>query len=227
MIIYKITNVINGKVYIGQTINSLEKRWKRHTWKSSLKRESMAISMAILKYGKENFIIEEIYKAISIHDLNDKEAFYIEEYNSISPNGYNLLSGGNNSYMSEETKTKISKSHKKRWESGFRISEETRNKLSESHKGWVPSEETRQKWRNAFSGKPPSDNTIKASIETHQKTYTLLSPDGNLVTFTNMSKFCKENGLSDSKLCLVASGKRNNHRGWKRPLDIDDSSDKI
>jgi len=212
MIIYKITNSINSKVYIGQTIETLEKRWRRHTWNSTIKRNAMAITNAIIKYGKENFIIEQIDTAISIEELNEKEVLYIKEYNSISPNGYNLKDGGNNRKLSEETKLKISISNK-----GKKVSDETRKKLSESHKGWIPSEETRQKWRDAFSGKRPSDNTIQGAIEYNQKTFTLLSPDGDLVTFTNMKKFCNDNDLSNSKLCLVASGKRKTHKGWTLP----------
>lgn len=80
------------------------------------------------------------------------------------------------------------------------------------------SEETREKLSNIFKGKKPSQNAIKASIEYNQKTYTLLSPDGTLITFTNMKEFCKENNLSNSKLCLVASGKRRTHKGWTLPI---------
>lgn len=214
MIIYKISNLINNKIYIGQTIESIEKRWKRHTWKSTQNRNAMIITDAIVKYGKENFIIEEIDTADSIEELNYKEEYYIKYYNCISPNGYNIKYGGNNKRLSEETKLKISISNK-----GKKISEETRKRLSDSHKGWVPSEETRQKWRDAFSRKRPSDNTINGAIEANQKTYTLLNPDGELVTFTNMKKFCIDNNLSNSKLCLVAKGIRNSHKGWTKPKE--------
>jgi group I intron endonuclease len=213
MIIYKITNLINNKVYIGQTTESLQKRWKRHT--SEYHEKNMYISRTISKYGEKNFIIEKICECYSLQELNEKEIFYINEYDSLSPNGYNLVVGGNNSKMSDETKLKISNSHKKRYLDGKVISEETRKKLSESHKGWIPSEETRQKWRDAFSGKKPSEKTRIGAISHHQKTYTFESPDGEIITFTNMKDFCKKNNLCNSKLCLVASGKRNHHKGWK------------
>lgn len=89
MIVYKITNKINGKVYIGQTIRSLEVRLKQH-----LSRGESLVSKAIKKYGLENFIIEQIDKANSIEDLNEKEIYWIDYYNSISPNGYNISKGG-------------------------------------------------------------------------------------------------------------------------------------
>lgn len=211
MIIYKITNNINNKIYIGQTIESLKKRWNRHNWECTIKRNKMTITSAIIKYGKENFTIEIIDSANNINELNEKEIFYINKYKSLSPNGYNLAKGGNNRIHSEETKNKISISNK-----GKIISEETRKKLSDSHKGWIPSEETREKWRKAFSGKPPSENTIKGAIEHNQKTYTMVSPDGELITFTNMKLFCTENSLSNSKLCLVAKGKIKSHKGWTK-----------
>lgn len=216
MLIYKITNTLNGKVYIGQTTESLQKRWSRHT--SRYHKKNMYISRAINKYGKENFTIEIIHVCNSIDELNEREIFYINEYNSLSPNGYNLVVGGNNSKMSEDVKLKISNSHKKMWSNGRQISDETRKKLSESHKGWIPSEETRDKWRKAFSGKKPSEKTRIGAILHNQKTFTLKSPDGDIITFTNMKKFCEENGLSNSKLCLVASGKRSSHKGWTLPI---------
>jgi group I intron endonuclease len=79
MIIYKITNNINNKVYIGQTIESIKKRWQRHTWRCTIERNKMAITNAIIKYGKENFIIEQIDIANSIEELNEKFNIYLNE----------------------------------------------------------------------------------------------------------------------------------------------------
>lgn len=82
--IYKIENLINHKIYIGQSVH-IEKRFLEHCKKSS----SSLISTAISKYGKDNFsftIIEEC----TIEELNDKEEYYIKKYNSITPYGYNI-----------------------------------------------------------------------------------------------------------------------------------------
>lgn len=93
-IIYIITNKLNNKVYIGQTIQNLKDRWYRHCQKSSLSiaESNMAIKKAIFKYGKDNFTIEVLDKC-DIKLLNTKEKFYIEKYNSYKE-GYNSTIGG-------------------------------------------------------------------------------------------------------------------------------------
>lgn len=83
--IYKITNLINGKNYIGQSIH-IEQRWLEHCRNST----KSLISQAIKKYGKENFSFQ-ILEECNQNDLNKKESFYIQQYNSISPNGYNIV----------------------------------------------------------------------------------------------------------------------------------------
>lgn len=92
-IIYIITNSINEKVYIGQTIQSLQSRWQGHCRKACSKQETnMQIKRAIYKYGKENFIIEELERC-NLEDLNDREIYYISLYNSYE-SGYNTTKGG-------------------------------------------------------------------------------------------------------------------------------------
>lgn len=115
MLIYKITNKINGKVYIGQTIQCLKKRWSQH--KSDSKKSNMTIHKAMRKYGIENFTIEEIGGANNITELNYQEWLLIHKYNSLDRNiGYNNRFGGLNSKLTDKTKQKISKIAKKRKE---------------------------------------------------------------------------------------------------------------
>lgn len=93
--IYKITNKVNGKIYIGQSIN-IEKRIHEHFWKASCEKDvsfNSILHIAIRKYGKEQFITE-VLEECSVEELDDKEKYYIHYYNSITPNGYNILSGG-------------------------------------------------------------------------------------------------------------------------------------
>ena len=93
MIIYIATNKINGKSYIGQTINSLKQRKKRHLWDASNKRTIIYFHKALRKYGFNNFNWKIICKCNDIKSLNKLEAYYIKLYNTFK-NGYNLTIGG-------------------------------------------------------------------------------------------------------------------------------------
>lgn len=88
-IIYKITNQINGKVYIGETIRPLNRRWYKHLCKA-INGSKEHLYCAMREYGVENFVIEEIDKCPN--DVRFAvETSYIIKYNSLEPNGYNWL----------------------------------------------------------------------------------------------------------------------------------------
>lgn len=91
--IYKITNKLNGKVYIGQS-NDIERRLKEHKQKRFI-----PIDMWINMIGVENFDFEVI-ESCSSDELDEKEKLYIEKYNSIKE-GYNFAKGGNNNSKGE------------------------------------------------------------------------------------------------------------------------------
>lgn len=91
--IYKITNKINGKVYIGQTIHSIEYRFSKHCLKN--KNGCVALHNAITKYGKENFKVE-LVEEVPIEKLDEREIYWISYYKSTNRKfGYNILLGGN------------------------------------------------------------------------------------------------------------------------------------
>ena len=87
--IYKITNKINNKVYIGQS-KLIEKRWKEHL--ADYERKDTKLYFAFRKYGIENFLFE-IIEECSIEELNEREIFWIKQYNSYNE-GYNMDLGG-------------------------------------------------------------------------------------------------------------------------------------
>lgn len=94
--IYIITNDINNKVYIGQTIQKLSKRFSGHCCYSKSDRSSnMYIKRAIHKYGKDKFHISLI-EEVSVEKLNEREKYWITYYDSYN-NGYNLTLGGQDS----------------------------------------------------------------------------------------------------------------------------------
>lgn len=89
--IYIIKNDINNKVYIGQAKNAKE-RFQGHCKPSSAHNDNDLVAKAIQKYGKEHFYYEILES--QIEDYNEKEKYYIQYYNSLRPNGYNILTGG-------------------------------------------------------------------------------------------------------------------------------------
>lgn len=112
--IYLITSP-SGRQYVGQCVQYLcngkkwgfESRFKQHIRDASGKGKDYCrlLNHAIRKYGFENMKLE-LLKICEITDLDNQEAECIEEYNTLSPNGYNLIIGGSNSRQSEETKEK-------------------------------------------------------------------------------------------------------------------------
>ena len=88
MIIYKITNKTTGKIYIGQTINSLEQRWNRHCNDALNNILNTHFARAIRLYGKDDFIQQVIDTANSQEELTAKERYWINYYNSVKE-GYN------------------------------------------------------------------------------------------------------------------------------------------
>lgn len=88
--IYKITNMINNKIYIGQSINP-EHRFIAHCSRAKNDSDNSPIHTAIKKYGKDNFILTIIEWT---EDYNNREKYWIKKLNSKSPYGYNIAEGG-------------------------------------------------------------------------------------------------------------------------------------
>lgn len=93
--IYKITNLINSKIYIGQTIHP-EKRWWEHCQRARTQYDNYPIHLAISKYGEENFSFEILEWT---EDYDNRENILIKEFNSLVPNGYNLVEVGHSPIM--------------------------------------------------------------------------------------------------------------------------------
>ena len=162
--IYKITNIVNGKVYVGQTVRPLDMRWKEHL--SHIKFYDFPLYRAIKKHGVKNFVVEGIDRAENREDLDAKERHWISVLQTMCPRGYNAISGppGKATKTSEETKTRLSDGLRERWKTAeYRQkmkesttgvkrgprSEEWINKLSEAHRGKKLTEEHKEKIRLA------------------------------------------------------------------------------
>ena len=122
MWVYKITNIQNQKVYIGQTIRPIEQRFKRHINDALNNILDTHLARAIRKYGKDSFTIHIIDSATSQDELNQKEQYWIRYYDSVNT-GYNETDaiskcGGNTCQSKTEEEMKV-----------------IRQKLSDSKKG--------------------------------------------------------------------------------------------
>lgn len=113
-VIYKITNLINGKVYIGQSRQKPGRRWTEHKRNAKRKKEhsddNMIITSALKKYGIENFFHEIIHYVTKDEEITLVEEYYIKKYDSLVPNGYNItvLDQGKK-VLSKEDREKITK----------------------------------------------------------------------------------------------------------------------
>ena len=132
--IYKITNTINGKAYIGISKHQPEKsRIRKHLSGKG----NILIAQAVQKYGRDAFTYEILEKDIFNEFMSQLEQDYIKHFNTMAPNGYNLTTGGNYNYeLSDSTRRKISKAAtgRKSPTKGKKLSPETRRKISEAQK---------------------------------------------------------------------------------------------
>ena len=137
MLIYKVTNQINQKSYVGKTELSFSQRKSNHL--SDTRRGcEFAFHRALRKYGEENFVWEIVEDSIEDKTLlADKERHYISLYKSFGPKGYNMSEGGEG-------------------QTGWVPSDETRAKWSEQRKGKEP-------WNKGLSTKTPLTEEEKAA----------------------------------------------------------------
>lgn len=200
-LIYKITNCINGKCYIGQTRRSLNERLNSHV----RERKSRPLYNAIRKYGWDNFQVD-ILEQCEVEDLNDKEIYWISRKNCLYPNGYNLTTGGNQYSHNQYTKNKISRIRQgikfssvhieniRKSRLGTTIPEEQKRKMSNSHKGVVHSHETREK--------------LKLS-QPHRREVGRFNSEGILIQkFSSISEAGKMLNCSPGNVSECCNGKR-------------------
>lgn len=95
--IYKLTNLVNNKIYIGLTKNTIEERWSKHIQEAK-RNDKFLLYRAIRKYGTSVFKLELIEDNLTLDQAYDKEQYYIQYFNSYYKNnlGYNMTLGGEN-----------------------------------------------------------------------------------------------------------------------------------
>lgn len=194
--IYKITNIINGLVYIGQTKHKAIDRYNAHmnTYKNTYFYNSMH------KYGSDNFILEILEDNVPNDKLDEKEIYYIALYDSYN-NGYNETIGGHGTIgykFTEQDLRKKSESMKKTWQiPDIPLTSKERNKkISKANKGKPKSAEHRKKLsdnaklrtgsKNSFYGKHHSKETNEKISNANSIAVDMFDKDMNFIkTFKN------------------------------------------
>lgn len=200
MIIYTFKNKVNGKVYVGQTCRTFKERMGEH-----LRHKNTTLGKALAKYGIDNFEYKIIDEAKTIEELNEKEIFWIEKLNSITPYGYNLCKGGNNTL-------------------GYNHKEESKKKMSLSKKGTFKGEdnpffgkkhtqETRQKMRDAWTEERKEQLRLSAKTRKH-RTVKVRNVDTGEV-FDSVKEAAEKHNLKDTHISRVCKGKRKTTGGFK------------
>jgi len=165
MLIYKATNIVTGKSYIGQTQSHFNTRKWSHYYHALDEKDSRRISIlynAIKKYGKDKFVWEILEDNINDKNvLNERETFNILKYDSYMTNGYNMTLGGEGN-------------------TGFRHSEKAKRKMSFDRKGekssWWGRKHTKEeiekiKGNKAFSNHHHNEDSKKSISQSLKKSY--------------------------------------------------------
>jgi group I intron endonuclease len=196
--IYKITNLINKKLYIGQTIqDDVEKRWELHRRLAKKDKGCTALKEAFKKHGIENFKFEVLIICFN-DDCIAYEKDYIKKYNALVPNGYNISEGGNGGALFK----------------GKHHTEETKNKLRESSKAYYSNPENRAEHNDKIkNGMQKSEKWKKALAEgrvgenRRGKTYQMKEESKKKIG-EGLNKYYKDNRDKHTKIMSEKLGHR-------------------
>jgi group I intron endonuclease len=207
-IIYMASNIMNGKVYIGKTIASLDTRKWQHEHKRS---NCTYFKRAIEKHGKDSFRWEIIDSGKSIEQLNQLENWWIEYMKSANPaNGYNLMTGGQGSTQSENTKNKISKALK-----GIPKSIEARKNISKAVT------EVHRKRRELLG-----IDCKEKNIRVHRERVPISEETRKKMSLSHIGQSRKMSDETRRKLSIFRTGKSQGH-GWTLPPISEETRKKL
>lgn len=221
-VIYKATNTINGKSYIGKTTKGLSRRKMEHY---SFIKAITYFQHAIEKYGKNSFEWQIIKECFSGTELSESEIFYIKLFKTNNPKyGYNMTNGGdgfaygelnpvnrpevkakiiaklktNNGSFRQDVKDKISKTL-----TGRKLTEEHKNNIGEGSKGHKGS---------------------KGSNNPNSKKWIVIFPDGHELEIKGLREFCRDYNLNAKLMRRTVNDLTKIHKGFKLKKSNDESS---
>ena len=223
--IYCILNLENQRHYIGSAVD-IERRWKQHRY-HLLKNthHNSKLQRAYNKYGEDTFRFDLIEVVAEKSGLGDREQFWIDNTRPF----YNIMRNARSALgyrHTDEAKAKMSL-HTRTHYNGLTSEEKIERARAHSARlmGRVMSDSDKKAISVALSGKMPHENSLKnlkaktleelrIMHEKNSKLWIITDLAGVRHEVKNLTAFCRENGLSQGKMVLVAQGKRNHHKGW-------------
>lgn len=205
MIIYQVTNTVNGKRYIGQTRNTLEHRKNSHLVRVR-NGTNRPLYNAIRKYGLSSFKWEKLETVKNLQQLDARETFYIKEANSLHPNGYNLMAVGNNGHsISQLTRDRMRKA------SSRPCSDSTKQKISDSLKHRYAQEGFSEERAKKIS------NTLKKTRVRRPSVHTIVAkhPEKGEFEYAYITDFCRDQAVSTAAAKRWLRGACKSKLGWK------------
>lgn len=232
MLIYKLTNLSNGKLYIGQTIHTWEQRKRSYDY--AIKSENKQhIVNALRKYGWKGFSVEIVDKASTIEELNALEEHYIAKYNTVEK-GYNITNGGDNWERTDKHKQIL----KAAWTDERRAAASERMKEQNEHTKDTRGEnislglkdyfnefkKTDEFWeKNAKLQKGKEEWRAKNPVMSTRK-FILENRDGKEIEVVHLKAWCREEGRPDYAN-LMGNYKR--QKGWAKGWRIKEKCERV
>jgi len=232
MVIYKITNEVTKKVYIGQTTQTLDNRIKNHL-KESKNNVKRPFLNALKKYGLNSFIFEVIDSSNNLDELNEKEIYWINFYNSVSPNGYNVTGGGQGKKLTptKELKLRICEGLKnsEKWNKILN-SEEFKEKRKNNFSVWNKGKKFNQEHKNKIWEK--NKERILLYNESTKKKWIIVDVNNNIVRITGKEDYFNNLNLPSDRFSRISKylkdGKKiKRHNGYYCFLDNGQSDNEI
>jgi group I intron endonuclease len=232
MIIYKSTNKITGKIYIGQTTKSLEKRIKGHIKESKIDKNRPFL-LSINKYGVDNFTFEVIDTTNNLDELNNKEIYWINFYNSVSPNGYNVTGGGQGKKMvsTNELGKRISKGlqNSKKWQTLLN-NEEFLKKKQTNFISWNKGKKFTTEHKEKIWEK--NKERILIFNKSTSKKWIIVDKDNNIIRITGKEEYFEKLGMDTGDISrmskILSQGKnRKRYNGYYCFIDNGESNNTI
>lgn len=226
--IYCLTNLVNGKCYIGQTMKSVHTRWLEHQRyaKKSADATNIVLYRAINKYGAENFNVAVI-KIISRHTrdelkdaLNKEETESIREYDTLNPKGYNMNEGGYEPVLVTRVPVycfDMDGNYICKYPSMCEAERITGIGHSKISQACNPDSKARKSaggflWSKTMEA--PEYHSNKGVVL--RRPVRQIDKDGNIIKdYSSITEAVKELGLNDSLICKCCNGERKTTGGYR------------